>query len=322
MIPLLADAAESTWLAEIQIALFLGVSLLSFSLWVLLPNGRPMTKQRRIFGAMLGTVGLIAIWWRVPRMQIDVQVEFWGLAALTIFSAVATITSRSAVYCAIWFAASLLGTAGLYLFQGAQFLGIATIAVYAGAIVVTFLLVLMLAQPEGNAYFDRISWGPTPRLVASTAAVCFAIVIAASIFEVSDEQLRVETELRDSIETALERHKDCHLRGINIAQSDAETLITIRVAAPFDQRDAVLGRIDELRQAAIATVPSEQPYNFRLKFVDVLAPRHVANLGGQLFSRNLIAIQLAATLLLMALVGAIAIASRDATPSQPQESVG
>ena len=55
-------------------------------------------------------------------------------------------------------ALSLLGTAGLFLFQGAQFLAVATIVVYAGAILVTFLFVLMLAQPEGQASYDRVSW--------------------------------------------------------------------------------------------------------------------------------------------------------------------
>ena len=71
---------------------------------------------------------------------------------------------------------SLLGTAALFLLQGAQFLGIATVAVYAGAIVVTFLFVLMLAQPEGHAFYDRISWGFTPRLRAlRLTAVSFAV---------------------------------------------------------------------------------------------------------------------------------------------------
>ena len=64
------------------------------------------------------------------------------------------------MYCAVWFALSLLGTAGLFLFQGAQFLGVATIVVYAGAILVTFLFVLMLAQPTGRAYYDRLCWEP------------------------------------------------------------------------------------------------------------------------------------------------------------------
>ena len=62
----------------------------------------------------------------------------------------ATVTFRNPVYCAIWFGLSLLGTAGLFLFHGAQFLAVATVVVYAGAILVTFLFVLMLAQPEGK----------------------------------------------------------------------------------------------------------------------------------------------------------------------------
>ena len=41
---------------------------------------------------------------------------------------------------------------------GAQFLAVATVVVYAGAILVTFLFVLMLAQPEGTRLYDRVSW--------------------------------------------------------------------------------------------------------------------------------------------------------------------
>src|SRR5690606_16847899 len=62
------------------------------------------------------------------------------------------------VYCAIWFALTLLGTAGLFFFQGAQFLGVATVVVYAGAILVTMLFVLMLCNPEGHSTYDRLSW--------------------------------------------------------------------------------------------------------------------------------------------------------------------
>ena len=62
------------------------------------------------------------------------------------------------MYCAIWFALTLVGTAGIFMLQGAQFLGVATIVVYAGAILVTFLFVLMLAQPGGDAFYDRVSW--------------------------------------------------------------------------------------------------------------------------------------------------------------------
>ena len=60
-------------------------------------------------------------------------------------AAVATISFRNPVYCAIWFGMTLTGTAGLFLLAGAEFLAVATLVVYAGAILVTFLFVLMLA---------------------------------------------------------------------------------------------------------------------------------------------------------------------------------
>jgi hypothetical protein len=64
------------------------------------------------------------------------------------------------VYAAIWFALALAGVAGVLLVLGAQFLGVATIVVYAGAILVMFLFVLMLAQPAGLAPYDRVSSEP------------------------------------------------------------------------------------------------------------------------------------------------------------------
>ncbi len=72
---------------------------------------------------------------------------FWILAGVTVVAAVGTITLPQPGLLRHLVRAALLGTAGLFLFQGAQFLGVATIVVYAGAILVTFLFVLMLAQP-------------------------------------------------------------------------------------------------------------------------------------------------------------------------------
>jgi len=52
-----------------------------------------------------------------------------------------------------------LGTAGLFLLDGAQFLGVATVVVYAGAILVTFFVRADVAQPEGDAFYDRLELG-------------------------------------------------------------------------------------------------------------------------------------------------------------------
>jgi len=92
-------------------------------------------------GIVASLIGIALIGMALPPLgDVMPQVLFWLMATLAIVASGAAVTSRSAVYAAIWFAVSLLGTAGLFLLQGAQFLGIATIVVYAGAIVVTFCL--------------------------------------------------------------------------------------------------------------------------------------------------------------------------------------
>jgi NADH-quinone oxidoreductase subunit J len=55
---------------------------------------------------------------------------------------------------------------------------------------------------------------------------------------------------------------------------------------------------------------------------NVLSLDHVAHLGEELFSRYLIAVEVAGTLLLAALVGTIAIVSHERTPQTPKETVG
>lgn len=132
------------------------VVLGALGMWLLLP--RPSLRGR-LAGVVLviAAVGLLASQLPGLASALD-QAMFHVLAGVAVVSAVAAVSLKNPVYCAIWFAMSLLGTAGLFLFQGAQFLAVATIVVYAGAIVVTFLFVLMLAEPSSRAVYDRLSW--------------------------------------------------------------------------------------------------------------------------------------------------------------------
>ena len=135
----------------------------TLGVWLLLPRGRAGGKAA---GAVFTAVALGLFASRLPwlRSSPDDSIPlvenavFFVLAGITVVAAIATVTLRKPVYCAIWFAVSLLGTAGLFLFIGAQFLAVATVLVYAGAILVTFLFVLMLTQPEGRTQYDRVSW--------------------------------------------------------------------------------------------------------------------------------------------------------------------
>lgn len=139
-----------------RMMILLGAMLAGVGLWGVLPGA---TVRSRLLGAVLAAAGLGLVAAQLPWVGgwVD-QSLFTLLAFVAVGSAAAAISLRNPVYAAIWFGMSLVATAGLLLFQGAQFLAVATIIVYAGAILVTFLFVLMLAEPSGRAPYDRQAW--------------------------------------------------------------------------------------------------------------------------------------------------------------------
>jgi NADH-quinone oxidoreductase subunit J len=69
---------------------------------------------------------------------------FWVLSVIGIASGIGLITHRSAVYSVLFAVLNFFCIAGLYLTLQAEFLAITQIIVYAGAIMVLFLFVVML----------------------------------------------------------------------------------------------------------------------------------------------------------------------------------
>src|SRR5260370_1532557 len=145
----------------------------------MLPRGQPDDRRfQRYVGAALATLSLVflvtvpvsarfedaigwpSILWPVDDQHRFTNFTFYLLGFVSLASAVLMITRRNPVYSALWFALVLLGNSGLYFLQQAEFLSTATIIVYAGAIVVTFLFVIMLAQPKGTAGSSRHSQEP------------------------------------------------------------------------------------------------------------------------------------------------------------------
>ena len=148
----------------------------ALGLWLMLPRG---TARGRSTGVVLACIALGLGASQVPRLaDWTADAVFLILAAITIVSAAAAVTFRNPLYCAVWFGQSVLGTAGLFFFTGAQFLAVAAVVVYAGAILVTFLFVLMLAQPEGRASYDRVSW---EALVSAATGIVIVGVLSMTI---------------------------------------------------------------------------------------------------------------------------------------------
>ncbi len=83
-------------------------------------------------------------------MLID-TVLFYIFAVMVLVGAVLTITRRSAVHSAVSLIVCLLGVAGLYLLQQAEFLFAVQIVLYIGGIMVLFLFVIMLVNLDQAA---------------------------------------------------------------------------------------------------------------------------------------------------------------------------
>src|SRR2546427_11318264 len=79
---------------------------------------------------------------------------FWAFAGLAIGSAVFCITRRSAVASALWLVVTLFSLAALLVVHDAQFNRVLQVLVYAGAIMVLFLFVIMLLNLGRQAATD------------------------------------------------------------------------------------------------------------------------------------------------------------------------
>src|SRR4051794_17565927 len=150
---LMGNAMPSFWLFVLP--LLAGAA----AVYLLLPRPKAYPV---LWGAVLGVVALGLAGWLIV-----------GFGALTpesflfyVFSAASVgfggllVTQRNPARAALSFALVVLSTCGLFLLLAAPFLMAATIIIYAGAVIVTFLFILMLAQQEGPSDADARSREP------------------------------------------------------------------------------------------------------------------------------------------------------------------
>jgi len=110
---------------------------------------------------------------------------FYAFALLTLGGAIVTITRRSAVQSAIALIVSLMGVAGLYLMQKAEFLFAVQIVLYIGGIMLLFLFVIMLVNLDEAArqrQFNRQSWLAVACLLGIAGEIAYVYRKGAASF--------------------------------------------------------------------------------------------------------------------------------------------
>ncbi|MEO6155716.1 MAG: NADH-quinone oxidoreductase subunit J [Thermomonas sp.] len=82
-------------------------------------------------------------------MPVDVTtLAFLAFAATAAGAALATITSRNPVHAALWLVLTFFSVACTWIVGGAEFLGVALVLVYVGAVMVLFLFVVMMLDVD------------------------------------------------------------------------------------------------------------------------------------------------------------------------------
>jgi NAD(P)H-quinone oxidoreductase subunit 6 len=121
---------------------------------------------------------------------------FYGLAALVLLCGGIVAWSRNMLHSAFALLGTLGGVAGLYLYLGADFLGLAQLLIYVGGILVLLLFAVLLTTRIGDVQASNRSLGRGPGLAVAALAVVGLVLIATRTPWVTTEAVALPTTAR------------------------------------------------------------------------------------------------------------------------------
>jgi len=148
------------------------------ALMLVLPGRRFETSIRWIGGVALVAV-VIVLAAVMGKLAAGVGIYFWIFSLVALVGAVRVITHTKPVYSALYFVLTVMATAGLFVLMWAEFMAAALILIYAGAILVTYVFVIMLAAEAGDQAAGMLSepeHDAVSREPVAACAVGFALV--------------------------------------------------------------------------------------------------------------------------------------------------
>lgn len=283
--------------------LYLGIALGGVGVCLALPR-RGVNPQ--LLGGLLAglAAGIIVIGLAVRDPSQAPNLFFYIFGALALGSALRVISHKRPVYAALYFILTILSTAGLFLILSAEFMAFALIIVYAGAILITYLFVLMLAtqspsEEDEDALADYDARSREP-LLATVVGFVLLAALTSMMFRGVDAlpephlEARGDMPLRD-LPRRVERSlldADLMERGETIARHPE----TERFIIDPETRTVVV------QDAQGATRTVEWPED--------LKARNVEGLAMSFLNEHPATIEIAGVVLLMALLGAVVLSRR------------
>ncbi len=237
---------------------------------------------------------------------------FYPFAILALGASARMITHPRPVYSALYFILTIIASCGMYLLLSAEFMAFALVIIYAGAILITYLFVIMLATQAPSSASEQFidetdSVAREPVISCVIGFVLLAILTTAMFRGVSDLPTPSDPETQmalaqDSVLLNLPRKVDRILDRAGVLQ-DHE-----RVARNEDGTAA----IDIVNRTI--TIENTDLHTVRLldsdQWPDKLAAGNLDRLGYNLMHDHPMTIEIAGIILLMAMLGAVVLARK------------
>ena len=291
----------------------LAVSALGFlGIFLMLPRERPGLAR---IGALVGVLALAGFFLylarQMPAGATTPPIAFYLFAGIMIFGAVSVICHPKPVYAVLYFVLVTLAGAGLFVLLAAEFMAIVLIIVYAGAILVTYVFVIMLASqggPEKAAEYDRVAAEPL-------IPVFVSFLLLGTILQVMLPKTDAAQAARSNL-----NHTDAlmlaHLGAPPAQPATTKPVSTTSVTETIGLHIEIASDTTTLstQNSALSTTSSPPP-----------RPSNIQVLGAALYTRYAISLELAGVLLTIALVGSVVIARKNSpgeeagAPVVPQE---
>ena len=116
---------------------------------------------------------------------------FWAFAALMLAFGLGVVFMRSPVSSAMCLVVSFIGLAALFIFLDAYFIGIIQVLVYAGAVMVLFLFIIMLLdlKAEQRRRINAPAWLGGIAVIAGFVGILWKVIHSATAFAAAKPML-------------------------------------------------------------------------------------------------------------------------------------
>lgn len=229
-------------------------------------------------------------------------VFFIIFSLIAVAAAVRMITHDRPVYSALYFVLVVLSSAALFLLLQAEFMAFALVIVYAGAILITYMFVIMLAQqaPAPDQPGAEADYDVNPREPAISCAIGFVMLaVLAHMAYAGVPQLSV-ADVATAERIAWE--------NLNLLPRDVEAMVGELSPGAKPAKGA---QVEVTEEGAFINVRrAGETSDTRLALPADRLPGNVQRVGLDLVAKFPVSLELAGVILLMAMFGAVVLARK------------